>query len=178
VGTFSNGQLRLTYTTAGVPSETLHFTGPSGVEKAVYNDLKNTGTDPGQYYIYDDIPLYWDAWDVMDYHMETRKLPDFANVTAAATFGTGPIVGGYKWSASFGAGSTLTRYTILRADSPMVEYLLVVDWKESHKFLKVEFPVDILSREATYEIQYGHAKRPTHINTSWDMAKYEVCGHK
>jgi len=44
--------------------------------------------------------------------------------------------------------------------------------------LKVEFPVDVLSREATFEIQYGHAKRPTHMNTSWEMAKFEVCGHK
>lgn len=24
--------------------------------------------------MFDDIPLYWDAWDVMDYHLETRKL--------------------------------------------------------------------------------------------------------
>jgi alpha-mannosidase len=54
----------------------------------------------------------------------------------------------------------------------------IVDWKEDHKMLKVEFPVDVLSRDATFEIQYGHAKRPTHMNTSWDMAKYEVCGHK
>ena len=25
-----------------------------------------------QFVLFDDIPLYWDAWDVMDYHMETR----------------------------------------------------------------------------------------------------------
>ncbi|KAH7951037.1 hypothetical protein HPB52_004468 [Rhipicephalus sanguineus] len=23
--------------------------------------------------MFDDIPLYWDAWDVMDYHLETRR---------------------------------------------------------------------------------------------------------
>jgi len=31
---------------------------------------------PGHYanqmVIFDDVPLYWDAWDVMDYHLETR----------------------------------------------------------------------------------------------------------
>ncbi|VDI61800.1 alpha-mannosidase, partial [Mytilus galloprovincialis] len=26
-----------------------------------------------QFVIFDDIPLFWDAWDVMDYHLETRK---------------------------------------------------------------------------------------------------------
>lgn len=25
-----------------------------------------------QFVIYDDIPLFWDAWDIMDYHLETR----------------------------------------------------------------------------------------------------------
>ena len=40
--------------------------------------------------------------------------------------------------------------------------------------LKVEFPVNVHSSEATYEIQCGHIQRPTHGNTSWDWAKYEV----
>jgi len=138
----------------------------------------NTGIQPAMFYIYDDIPLFWDAWDCMDYHLETRRLPDFVNEIGPEVLAAGPIVGCYKWSAGFGNGSSVTRYTIMRADSGMIEYYTVVDWKETHKFLKVEFPVDVLSREATYEIQYGHLTRPTHQNTSWDMAKFEVCGHK
>ena len=47
-------------------------------------------------------------------------------------------------------------------------------WHASHKFLKVEFPVNVVSTQATYEIAYGHLQRPTHFNTSWDWAKYEV----
>ncbi|XMA19287.1 hypothetical protein WAI453_012078 [Rhynchosporium graminicola] len=46
------------------------------------------------------------------------------------------------------------------------------------KFLKVEFPVQISNTEASYETQYGVIKRPTHYNTSWDMAKFEFCCHK
>ena len=49
-----------------------------------------------------------------------------------------------------------------------------VHWDESHKFLKVEFPVNAHSPEATFDIQFGHLKRPTHQNTSWDWARYEV----
>lgn len=49
-----------------------------------------------------------------------------------------------------------------------------VVWAESHKFLKVEFPVRVHSLNATYEIQFGHLQRPTHRNTSWDWARYEV----
>lgn len=44
--------------------------------------------------------------------------------------------------------------------------------------LKVAFPVDIRSPHATYEIQYGHLQRPTHTNTSWDLARFEVCAQK
>lgn len=26
-----------------------------------------------RFVIFDDVPLYWDAWDVMDYHLETGR---------------------------------------------------------------------------------------------------------
>ena len=40
------------------------------------------------------------------------------------------------------------------------------------------FPVDVNSREAVYDIQFGNVSRSTNRNTSWDRAKFEVCGHK
>lgn len=46
------------------------------------------------------------------------------------------------------------------------------------KFLKVEFPVDVRNIEASYETAFGITRRPTHYNTTWDMAKFEVCCHK
>ncbi len=53
-----------------------------------------------------------------------------------------------------------------------------VRWHESNRLLKVAFPVDVRSLRATYEIQYGHVERPTHANTSWDVARFEVCAHR
>lgn len=50
-----------------------------------------------------------------------------------------------------------------------------VHWHEAHKFLKVEFPARVRSPQATYEVQFGHLQRPTHYNTSWDWARFEVC---
>lgn len=41
--------------------------------------------------------------------------------------------------------------------------------------MKVEFPARVRSPQATYEIQFGHLQRPTHYNTSWDWARFEVC---
>ncbi|CAG7721951.1 unnamed protein product [Allacma fusca] len=170
--------VRLEVPKTGIPYEELYFTGPSGIERKVFGDRLNTGIRGGQFYFYDDVPLYWDAWDVMDYHLETQRLPEYTQTSPFADLtGAGRIVGVSKFTGSF-SGSKIERYTIIRADSPMVEYYTIIDWNEDHKMLKVEFPVDILSRDATFEIQYGHASRPTHMNTSWDMAKFEVCGHK
>ena len=34
------------------------------------------------------------------------------------------------------------------------------------------------TNKATYDIQFGNVERPTHWNTSWDYARFEVVGHK
>jgi alpha-mannosidase len=54
----------------------------------------------------------------------------------------------------------------------------LIDWHERHELLKFELPLDIHNYNATYECQFGHVQRPTHKNTSFDVAKFEVCGHK
>ena len=47
-----------------------------------------------------------------------------------------------------------------------------------NKLPVVELPLRIHNDYCTYETSFGYVKRPTHKNTSWDMAKFEVCGHK
>ena len=66
----------------------------------------------------------------------------------------------------------------LASGSRRLDFDTEVDWHEHHKFLKVAFPVDVHAARATYEIQYGHLERPTHANTSWDVARFEVCAHR
>ena len=77
----------------------------------------------------------------------------------------------------FGA-STITQTMRLASGSRRLEFDTEVDWHERHKFLKVAFPVDVHASRATYEIQFGHLERPTHTNTSWDVARFEVCAHR
>ena len=36
----------------------------------------------------------------------------------------------------------------------------------------------IINTEASYETAYSITKRPTHYNTSWDMAKFKAYCHK
>ncbi len=38
--------------------------------------------------------------------------------------------------------------------------------------------MDVRTDFATFDIQNGTIRRPTHANTSWDAAKHEVFAHK
>lgn len=59
-----------------------------------------------------------------------------------------------------------------------IEFVTTVDWHEHQSLLKVHFPVNVHTDEATFEIQYGNLTRKTHANTSWDRARFESCGQK
>ncbi|MDR3707550.1 MAG: glycoside hydrolase family 38 C-terminal domain-containing protein [Capsulimonadaceae bacterium] len=74
--------------------------------------------------------------------------------------------------------STMTQTIRLTSGSRRVDFETHVDWREADKMLRVRFPVAVAANEALCEIQFGHIARPTHPNTSWDEAKFEVCGQK
>jgi alpha-mannosidase len=63
----------------------------------------------------------------------------------------------------------------LAPNSKRLEFETEIDWSELHSLLRVSYPTNVVSSEFTADIQYGHIKRPTHRNTSWDMAKFESC---
>ncbi|KAJ8315763.1 hypothetical protein KUTeg_007913 [Tegillarca granosa] len=128
-----------------------------------------------QFVLYDDIPLFWDAWDIMDYHLETRKPLDHV-LQHTIIQDEGPI----RVSVEISDRSYLKQIISLDAECPYLKFSTetMVAWHENRKLLKVEFPTTIHTNNATYEIQYGHLQRPNHFNTSWDWARFEVCGHK
>jgi alpha-mannosidase len=116
-----------------------------------------------------------DAWDMDVYHLETRKtLPDAKSATVVEP---GPLRAGLAFEVPF-APSHLVCRAFLAADSKHVEFECEVDWRHKHQFLKVEFPVMVRDTDATYEIAFGSIRRPAHSNTPYDMARFEVCGHR
>ena len=59
-----------------------------------------------------------------------------------------------------------------------VEFDTFVDWQERQTVLKALFPFDLNVSEIRSEIQFGHVKRATHRNTSWDRARFEASMHR
>uniref|UniRef100_G1RSA9 Alpha-mannosidase 2C1 n=1 Tax=Nomascus leucogenys TaxID=61853 RepID=G1RSA9_NOMLE len=135
------------------------------------------GAVGNQFVLFDDVPLYWDAWDVMDYHLETRK-PVLGQAGTLAVGTEGGLRGSAWFLLQISPNSRLSQEVVLDIGCPYVRFHTEVHWHEAHKFLKVEFPARVRSSQATYEIQFGHLQRPTHCNTSWDWARFEVWAHR
>ncbi|MGH2482529.1 MAG: glycoside hydrolase family 38 C-terminal domain-containing protein, partial [Ktedonobacteraceae bacterium] len=74
--------------------------------------------------------------------------------------------------------SRITQRISLWRDSRRIDFATEIDWHEHQILLKTAFPVAINAARATYEIQFGSIERPTHRNTSWDMARFEVCAQR
>ncbi|MFF1545673.1 alpha-mannosidase [Streptomyces sp. NPDC058291] len=126
--------------------------------------------------LHTDLPNYWDAWDI-DKHYQNRYT-DLLEPDAVTVVEEGPLVGAIRITRSFGKGSTITQTVTLRAGSPRIDFETDIDWHEAEKILKAAFPVDVRAAHSSAEIQFGHIQRPTHTNTSWEAARFEVSGHR
>lgn len=149
------------------------------MDKSVDRELIPKGQKANQYVIFDDKPLYWQAWDVEVYHLDTRKeLPCGETMVHEEKNHRVSVVTKTKISDKSHIETIISLSAAVGGDQSWVEVSSKVVWNETMKFLKVEFPIDVRSTEASYETQFGVVRRPTHYNTSWDMAKFEVCCHK
>lgn len=117
---------------------------------------------------------YGDAWDIPIGYDEIPG--SLFTLVDSTTYIDGPRV--IRRNTYTYGKSSLTQDVILTAGSKRVDFKTVVDWKEDNKMLRSLFTVDAFSDHVTCDIQFGNIKRPTHENTSWDMAKYEICAHK
>ncbi len=125
--------------------------------------------------LHDDNPAMWDAWDIDADYRETAV--DITALSAQQVEQPGGLRGAVRFTREFGR-SRFTQRMVLDAASRVLRFECDVDWREDHKLLKVAFPVAVRSPQATYEIQFGHVQRPTHTNTSWDLARFEVCAQR
>jgi len=143
-------------------------------DKAAGREVLSTGSRGNLLQLFEDNPARWDAWDI-DVEYQDHGV-DLLDLAAQQLEGSG-LRGAVRFSREFGR-SRFTQRMVLDAGSRVLRFECHVDWHEDHKLLKVAFPVAVRSPRATFEIQFGHVERATHVNTSWDQARFEVCGHR
>lgn len=116
-----------------------------------------------------------EAWDIDIFY--SQKMRTVGELLSAELIESGPLRAVVRFHWTY-ADSSIRQHLTVYADSPRIDFRTEVDWHEKRQLLKVAFPVDIRATEATYDIQFGNVRRPTHWNTSWDYARFETVGHQ
>ncbi|MFO0826960.1 MAG: glycoside hydrolase family 38 C-terminal domain-containing protein [Phycisphaerales bacterium] len=128
-----------------------------------------------QLVLHDDAPRRWEAWDIdRDYGDRRTLVDDAADVEVLREHGLRCEV---RVRRSIGAASTLFQTYRLDADARYLEIRTEIDWHEDRTLLRALFPCDVRTTRASFGTQFGFVERPTHRNTSWEEARFEVPGH-
>lgn len=147
----------------------------SFIHKDQNRELLKDGAIGNEIQAFEDKPMCFDNWDIDIYYKE--KMWKIDDVQSIEVVNQGPVRSTLRVERKF-LESTIVQNIHVYNDIERVDFETVIDWKERDVLVKTAFPVEINASEATYEIQYGNVTRPTHNNTSWEVAAFEVCGHK
>ncbi|WP_437582664.1 alpha-mannosidase [Paramicrobacterium sp. CJ85] len=146
----------------------------SAVDKATGRDAIAPGQEANLFQMHQDFPNMWDAWDIdRFYRNRVDDLRDADSLSARVVGGTAEVTVDRSFSAS-----ALRQTISLAPDSRTVELRTEIDWNETEKLLKLAFPLDVQAASTEAETQFGFHARPTHVNTSWEAAKFETSMHR
>ncbi|KAB8167967.1 alpha-mannosidase [Streptomyces sp. 3MP-14] len=153
----------------------------SAVDRASGREAIAPGGAGNLLQLHPDFPNAWDAWDLDEFYR--NRVTDLVDVASLELLAPGGANGGDEGAATvrvtraFGA-SRVVQLIVLRPGARAVEFDTAIDWRESEKVLKAAFPLDVKADQSASETQFGHVFRPTHTNTSWEAAKFEICAHR
>ncbi|OAM77909.1 alpha-mannosidase [Devosia elaeis] len=125
---------------------------------------------------YEDKPMNWDAWDIERY-FEEQFWPLADDKADIAVVETGPHRAAIRIERAY-QKSKIVQVISLAAGERQVEFDTFIDWQERAQVIKAVFPFDLNTSEVRSEIAFGHVKRPTHRNTTWDRARFEASMHR
>ena len=125
---------------------------------------------------YEDKPMEWDAWDI-DRYFEEQFWPLADGKSVISVVETGPHRAALRVEREY-QSSKVVQVISLAAGARQIEFDTFIDWQERAQVIKAQFPFDLNTSEIRSEIQFGHVKRPTHRNTSWDKARFEASMHR
>merc|ERR1711920_188358 len=137
-------------------------------------DANSDGIGGNNLLLFEDKPLFWDAWDVELYHLQKYESVSMKNAKSASmrVIENGALRVGVECKLQISTESMLTQRIFVEAESAAVIFESDIDWNEKHKFLKVQFPLNIRSDVCSYDVQFGLLQRPTRMNNTEQIAKF------
>lgn len=152
--------------------------GDDGTLESIYDRLAGREVLDGrgnQVWVYGDRPRMFDAWDVdPDYADEGVELVPSAELDVVER---GPHRAAIRIERRY-RDSRIRQDVRLWSNSARIEFHTRFDWHERRRLVKARFPLAVRSATATFETAFGVVERPTHRNTSWDAARFEVPAHR
>ncbi|WPR65391.1 glycoside hydrolase family 38 C-terminal domain-containing protein [Glutamicibacter protophormiae] len=146
----------------------------SAVDLATGRETIAEGKEANLLQLHQDFPNMWDAWDVDKYYRnQVTDLRAADGIQLSESGGTATVTVTRSFS-----NSTLVQELSLAPGERTVQISQSTDWHEAEKFLKVAFPLDIRAEQTIAETQFGYHQRVTHVNTSWEAAKFETSMHR
>lgn len=151
-----------------------------GVFTSIYDkenerEVIQEGKSGNLFCMYEDKPIYYDNWDIDIFY--TEKYWEILEISRVEWTELGPVRAALEIERKV-SNSIIRQKIYFYANSRRIDFNTYVDWREHQHLLKVHFPVNIHSDEASFDIQFGNVTRKVHTNTSWDKARFESCGQK
>ena len=123
-----------------------------------------------------DTPAEYDAWDI---DMTDANAPAMSLIadSVPVVVESSPLRATVECLFATESSRLVVRYALCAA-AEQLDVSLEADWHEQERRLQWTLPTDLRSLDATCGTQFGHVRRARHSNTSWDIARFEVCAHR
>ena len=144
-------------------------------DRHAHRELLKRGKCANVLMTYEDKPHKFDNWNIFEYYREKQWPVD--ELVSMRVIECGPVRMAMELNWTY-LDSQIKQVFYFYSDSARIDIHTVIDWNENQLLLKALFPLELNAREAVYEIQYGHVKRSTTRNHSWEQARFEVCFQK
>lgn len=137
-------------------------------DKKHYKEIVKEGFSANSLMVYQD---EGDAWDFPhDYKEHEASQPVLSSFSY---FTDGPEA--IRKNVYSFKDSIIEQKIVIRENSNRIDIRTRLKWNDSDSMLRARIPLSISADKITCGIQFGYLERPTLKNTSWDMAKLEVC---
>jgi alpha-mannosidase len=151
---------------------------PDGTIGTISNGARNLlpNGQCAQFVLKQDTPAEYDAWDIDMTDANAPAIPLRA-IAPPVVVESSPLRVIVECALETEASRFTVRYT-LRAGASQLDVSIDADWHEQEQRLQWVLPTDMRSLTAACGTQFGHVMRARHSNTSWDIARFEVCAHR
>lgn len=124
---------------------------------------------------HNDLPRNFDAWDI-EPGFELGE-EEWLSLESMKITANGPHMAEITLTRTFSASRIIQRIR-LWSNSPRLDIVTDLDWRDRRTYLRAAFPVAVHAEEAVYDQAIGVTRRATHKNTTWQRVQFEASGHR